>query len=374
MPGQPFERTPLAMAKFLVAVACLCSATGCTQTPHEASVEADARAAVQSGPIAASESADDFFDGKPHGPYRVDEALLQAADAAIGPEPATPAEAERMLTAIYVHPLYVEVQRRTAAYDVVSKFERNPDGSAVRSPRNWSEAKYRNADGVWQPERAAEQQAAVARLLNPAAVAPPGTTPKAFVLLGSPAAGKTSVGAPRAKALGCEFTTVNDDDVAPLLRGYEGWNATMLHVESSYVVKELLTRKAIELHHNLLLDTTGADSHSTRQRIDRLVEAGYEIHICHVATPPEKCAWRAWNRFRANAFGPPDEDRGRFVDPKFVYYGMGHKADATYEALKNLPNVVSWVRLMPAGIGQPPKILDQGERKPSSESRDAAAP
>ena len=360
----PFDRMSFAIAKLLLVIACHCGVTGCTRTPPPAaSVEAGARVSAHVSQVTAVEGADDFFDGKPHGPYQVDEVVLKAADAAIGPEPATPAEAERMLAAIYVHPLYIEVQRRTAAYDAVSRFERNPDGTAVRSPRNWSEAKFRNADGVWQPQRAAEHQAAVARLLNPAAVSPPDTTPKAFVLLGSPAAGKTSVGAPLAKALGCEFTTANDDDVAPLLGGYEGWNATMLHVESSYVTRELLTRKAIESRHNLLFDTTGADSHSTRQRIDQLAEAGYEIHICHVATPPEKCAWRAWNRFRENAFGPPDEDRGRFVDPKLVYYGMGHKADATYEELKKSPAIVSWVQVMQTQMGHPPKILDQGERR-----------
>jgi hypothetical protein len=249
-----------------------------------------------------------------------------------------------------------------AAYDTVSRFDKNPDGTPAHAPRYWSVEKYRNADGTWKPERAVEHEAAVARLLNPKAVAPPGEKPKAFVLLGSMAAGKTSAGAPMARKLGCEFTTASDDDVAPLLTGYEGWNATTLHVESSYVIKELLTKKAIELRHNLLFDFTGADTQATRKRIEQLIKAGYEVHVCHVATPPETCAWRAWNRFRVNAFGKPEEDRGRFIDPNVVYYGIGHKADATYDELKKNPAVKSWMQVMPTQIGRPPKILDQGQR------------
>lgn len=269
------------------------------------------------------------------------------ADALIR-EPQSPEEMATLFEAVKRHPYYQEAQRRLSEY-----------GPNLTT---WSQRQNQDAQGNYTPERSKIHQEIIGRMLNPRAAAPEGTRPKAFFLMGPPAAGKTTAGAPMSKKLGVEFTTINPDDAKAALPEYQGWNAGILHEESSDITEKQLLPQAIAARHNLQFDLTGKNGEKLAQQAEELANRGYDIHICHVKLPSEKAAYRAWMRFRKGAFVTEGEP-GRFVDPQYSGVDVDGKPDQTYQRLKSHPAVRSWMQVSTdVPRGQAPQTLDEGQR------------
>ncbi|HWA98210.1 MAG TPA: zeta toxin family protein, partial [Pirellulales bacterium] len=115
--------------------------------------------------------------------------------------------------------------------------------------------------------------------------------------------------------------------------------------------------------HNLIYDVTGKNAEKMVGHAEMLSKAGYEVHVIHVRVPAYKAAYKAWMRFRKNAFGnhDPGKDPGRFVPVDYAGIEVDDKPDETYKQLREHPAVKSWVQAVPEG-GKV-TITDRGRRE-----------
>jgi hypothetical protein len=181
--------------------------------------------------------------------------------------------------------------------------------------------------------------------------------------------GKTVAGQPEAQKLGVPFTTINADDVKGKLPEYRGWNAAAVHEESSLLAEGPLMHRALAERHHILMDLTGGNGAKMKAFADRMHAAGYDVHLVSIALPAYKSTGRAWDRFAGNAFGHADPDGakgrepGRFVPPEYVHQSIDDKPEATYNALKELPYVKSYVAISTdVPRGEAPRVIDRGSR------------
>jgi len=285
-------------------------------------------------------------------PPQVSPESLARADALLAQPPANPEAWQQTWAAIERHPYYQEVNSRMASYA-----EDSPNGNVME----WSRGKHTGQDGNYTPERQAVHKEILGRLLNPKAKAKPGKRPIAVFLMGPPAAGKTTAGAPLTSRLGVEFTTINPDDVKEQLPEYRGWNAGLLHEESSDVAEGMLREQAVEAQHNVMFDITGKNARKVTDEASALQAAGYDVHVVNVAADNHVVGWRAWQRFRRQAFG---EKKGRFVPPKYAAEAVDGKPKQTFEAMKQHPAVKGWFSADTSGFerGEGARIIEEGSK------------
>jgi hypothetical protein len=256
---------------------------------------------------------------------------------------------------------------------------------AYGNPTEWSKTKHTDpATGDYTAERADLHKKIVDMMLTTVegpkgrvqadTRAKPGEKPKAFILIGVPGSGKTTVSS-KVAPKGVNFAVLNADDAKSALPEYQGWNAGLLHEESSDIVegdpknpavheRSAMARGMAERRH-LTFDITGKNSAKVMRWVEQLASKGYEVHAAMADLPPEKAATRAWKRFRKNAMGidDPNKPGGRFVPLKYVWSGVDHKPAATYEALKASEHVKSWKRVSTdVPFGEDTPVLDEGER------------
>lgn len=314
------------------------------------------------GPQASPQTAQESFLQRTP-PPNVDPRAVEAADKAIAAygEP-TPENVAAYVEAVTKHPYY---QAAVAKLDAAAK--QTKSGNATM----WSKERYSTPDGQYTPERKALHEKIIKSMLNPNATQKRGKSgkPVAVLLMGPPGSGKTTAGQPAVAGLGFnlkqDFTIINADDVKSALPEYQGWNAGLLHEESSDVAEKELTNHALDAQHNTLFDLTGANGEKMSGMVDNLAARGYEVHMISVTLPSNKVSQRVWNRFRENAFGSKDPagEPGRFVPPNYAYLHVDSKPDKTYAALKNHPAVQSWTQISTdVPYGKPPIVKDQGSR------------
>ena len=270
--------------------------------------------------------------------------------------PKSPEDVERFKKEVYASPEYKEIQKRTAGY-----------AADTVSGKAWHWSKEKNSvNGQYTPERAKLHDQIADQMLNPEAVAEPGTKPKLVMLMGPPGAGKTTAGLPYASHLAKGFTTISADDVKTHIPGYKGYNEVPYQQESVDIAEHRLMPKAIAAKHNLLYDGSGMDTKRMQAMLDNAQKAGYDVHLIHVDTPSHVAAGRSWDRFQSNAFQWSDTSKpgGRFTDPAYVHDIVDGKTKQTFDTLKNHPAVKSYTSLstdVPKGTA--PKVLEQGHSK-----------
>lgn len=187
-----------------------------------------------------------------------------------------------------------------------------------------SQGGYRNPDGSWTPER----QALHARIIRDyiergleSATPGEGEAPNAIMLGGRGGSGKTSstaglISNPE------RYLNINSDDVKSLLPEYEGWNAGLLHEESSMITDQI-DRIARELGLNVILDSTLKSEGSAVKRMQDYQAAGYDVDGFFVHTTPYISAERAMARAMTS---------GRFVPPEYV---LGSRSnESTFDSIK----------------------------------------
>ena len=115
---------------------------------------------------------------------------------------------------------------------------------------------------------------------------------------------------------------LNNDDIKDALPGYEGWNAALLHEESSEIGSRA-EAIALEAGLNITLDGTMKSEGSLHRRIDTFKAAGYEIRGFYMYTSPANSAQRALGRA---VNGQKRNGKGRYVPPA---YSLGSLTNET---------------------------------------------
>jgi predicted ABC-type ATPase len=191
---------------------------------------------------------------------------------------------------------------------------------ATRTDALVSQGGHRHPDGRYTAEREALHMKILAELFTPEAIK--AATPKAgekpvmTVLGGRGGSGKTwftSSGlADRNKAI-----YVNSDDFKSALPEYAGWNAALVHEESTHILA-IAEAYAREIGVNVIEDATLKNAGSTQQRVEEYKKSGYEIHGYYMYVSPQMSMERALGRFVHGTEKAKGDGMGRFVAPEYL--------------------------------------------------------
>lgn len=201
---------------------------------------------------------------------------------------------------------------------------------------------YRDEEGNWTPERAALHDKIVEEIMGTAT--PVEGVPEVVITGGLPGAGKSTVLKQRGEEFS-NFIHLDSDRIKGMLPEYEGWNAGLLHEESSLILERIM-EKAIEGNYNVIYDATLKTYSSAEEIVRSFEDLGYNSRIIFADVPMETAMHRAINRF----FG----ESGRYVP---LHYLATHdqKNVATLNGLKDL--VDEWEHWDTSGHNEPPKLI-----------------
>jgi len=170
---------------------------------------------------------------------------------------------------------------------------------------------------------------------------------EAVIVLGPPAAGKSTIADPLARNL---KALIIDSDMAKVkLPEYgDGTGATAVHEESDAIARAVFQRAVLN-GDNVIVPILGKTLDNVRLRIQLLRKAGYRVRLVLADLPIEKAVNRAITRFRTD---------GRFVDPQFVW-DVGDRPIKTYESLKmEADSYARYSTDVPQG--EPPRLIEEG--------------
>jgi predicted ABC-type ATPase len=186
-----------------------------------------------------------------------------------------------------------------------------------------TQEQFRDADGTYTPDRQAVHEQMLAKTFEPdaitAATPAAGEQPTFYVLGGRGGAGKSWF----SKSPDSPFDTsktiyVNTDDYKEALPEYEGWNAALVHEESSDIAEsahEIASRAGL----NVTFDATLKSSGTITRLIDKYEKAGYRIEGYFMHTAPQVSTMRALGRFVHGG------ETGRYVLPQYVLGSTGNE-------------------------------------------------
>ncbi|NKE43908.1 hypothetical protein HB662_03905 [Roseomonas frigidaquae] len=208
---------------------------------------------------------------------------------------------------------------------------RHPPTHAIETPERQAQR------AQWKAEVEAERRAQVPEIRQDR---------QAWIVLGAPASGKSTVIEPLAQRMGALL--VDADDIKariPEFRGGIGANA--VHRESSRLAAEILEEAKIR-GDRVALPMVGRDLAGLRQDVEELKEAGYMIHVVLADLPLDKAVNRAINRFR---------ETGRYVPLDYIVNQVGDRPGANFEAIKG--EAATYARYSTdVERGQPARFLD----------------
>jgi predicted ABC-type ATPase len=215
------------------------------------------------------------------------------------------------------------------------------------------DAYYNPETGEWTPERQVLHDQIVNDILEPGRPAPAGTEPEAVITGGLPGSGKSSVLAERAASGQFDgYVHIDADVIKGMLPEYEGWNAGLLHDESSAIVEEVFQR-CVERHMPVMYDATLRTTRNAAAVVNALEEVGYNTRLIYVDIPIEDSMRRVLNRFASGT--------GRYVSPFYVATRDGRNL-MSLETLKGEVDAWEhWDNGQP--MGQSPRLIAQGNRR-----------
>ena len=176
---------------------------------------------------------------------------------------------------------------------------------------------------------------------------------QAYLVIGAPASGKSSLSNPLAKETG---SLIIDSDMAkerlPEFIESNGKRAEQVHEESQMIAEEVLNI-AIENSDNVLLPIVGKSENAIMRRYNKLKEAGYDVHLRLVYLPLEKSIERAVNRYR---------ETGRLVPLSYIANEVGLNPLYNYVTMKEKGLFKSYEAVSTdVKYGQKPKQLTDEE-------------
>lgn len=151
---------------------------------------------------------------------------------------------------------------------------------------------------------------------------------RAEIVIGPPAAGKSSVIVDRVSQY-TQSRVLDSDDIKALLPEFdEGRGAGKVHEESS----DILNSKVLPQFYsggahegeNIVIPIVGSTANKSRKYLAELKKAGYEVHLSFNDVTAENSLQRAILRYI---------DTGRFINPSYIL-GIGDRPSRTYDILK----------------------------------------
>jgi predicted ABC-type ATPase len=153
----------------------------------------------------------------------------------------------------------------------------------------------------------------------------------AIVVLGPPAAGKSTIAETLAKKYGAAI--VDPDEAKKAIIGYdEGSGAGSTHYESVELAKAAFKEIGRD-HGNMILPKVGQAPEIIRPMINDLKARGYSVDLVHVSVPTEVSQRRNIGRFL---------ETGRLVDPNYIAQ-VGEKPLETTHILSGEADEVAYV-------------------------------
>lgn len=179
-----------------------------------------------------------------------------------------------------------------------------------------AEGGFKNADGTYTPEREAIHRKIASDFFPPDKVAralpAPGKKPVLVMLGGRGGSGKSWLTGQHGPVDETKAILVDADGIKAMLPGYEGWNASAFHEESSDILK-LIDKRALELGVNTIHDATMKSEATAAMRMAQYEAAGYEVEGYYMYAAPETAATRAMSRYSKGG-----KFNGRFVPPEII--------------------------------------------------------
>ncbi len=185
---------------------------------------------------------------------------------------------------------------------------------------------------------------------------------QAVLLIGAPAAGKSTVANPLARARGA--MVLDADEAKKLIPEFDsGPGANAVHEESSELAAEAVAR-AVAAGENIVLPKVGSDAGSMERQIRALQARGYRVDLVLVDVPRDVALRRMIGRFNAT---------GRIIPLPILERGVDG-AKATYQMLKSKDFIHAHSQIdNTPGLGQPRRIVeDPGKILPAELGRDGA--
>lgn len=224
-----------------------------------------------------------------------------------------------------------EIATHPAVRDVLSQANARPRTDSLPdygSEAFWSAREYRDGEEILLGRRAATDylyRKARSLAWTDDGLAPPETIRserRAVILLGAPAAGKSSIANPYARSLGAAI--VDADEAKKIIPEFDGGiGANAVHEESSELIGDVLEAAALG-GDNLVLPKVGGRAASIERQVSGLKSLGYQVDLVLVDLPPD-AAWRRMiGRFVAT---------GRIIPPEVMQRGIDG-APLTYDLLK----------------------------------------
>ncbi|MBS5917966.1 MAG: zeta toxin family protein [Negativicoccus succinicivorans] len=170
---------------------------------------------------------------------------------------------------------------------------------------------------------------------------------QAFLILGLPAAGKSSLADPLADNM--DAIIVDSDEFKKRLPEFaNGAGANYLHEESSDMADELLTR-VIKNGDNLVFPVVGKTPKSLQEKITLLKQAGYDVHLGYMDLPMAKALQRATDRYILE---------GRLVNLEYIQ-SVGDRPLKNFNAIKNNPDITDYALYSnDVPFGEKPKLIE----------------
>ena len=147
---------------------------------------------------------------------------------------------------------------------------------------------------------------------------------QAFIVMGPPAAGKSTVIEPLARRHGALI--VDADDMKAKLPEFDGGRGAGLVHQESADMAEALRNAAMARGDNIALPIVGTTKERVASEIAALRSAGYRVTLILADLPIEKAVDRAIKRFMTT---------GRLVDPDYVW-SVGNRPRENYLTLRRL--------------------------------------
>lgn len=169
----------------------------------------------------------------------------------------------------------------------------------------------------------------------------------ATILIGPPAAGKSTIANPLARHMGAAI--IDADEAKKLIPEYErGIGSNAVHEESSELIDEVLAR-AVIAGENMVLPKVGGSVGSIEALAEKLARNGYMVNLVLADVPGDVALQRMIGRFVAT---------GRIIPLDIMNKGIDGAAN-TYQMLKarSFINAYSHIDNTP-GIGQPRRIIE----------------
>lgn len=169
---------------------------------------------------------------------------------------------------------------------------------------------------------------------------------QAWVILGPPASGKSTLADPIAVRNSARL--IDSDEAKKLLPEYDDGRAVgAVHDESAYLAERKVLPRAVLRGENVVHPIVGRNPERVEAIVTLLARAGYDVHLLVNELPILEAAKRAYRRFL---------DRERLVDFEYIFK-VGDRPSQTFQALKRHPDVTSYRRF---DVSQAPRLPGEG--------------